>query len=72
MEEDPLYAEPRVSLHLEAGTQRYDGTVTRTSLKMRLLLIFAMSAGVVPCAAAAAVYKTACLPKVVVQKMFRS
>lgn len=56
MEEDPLYAEPRVSLHLESGTQRYEGTVTRTSLKMRLLLVFAISAGAVPCLVAAGVH----------------
>lgn len=56
MEEDHWHIEQRRVVYLETGPRQQNEGVVRTSLKMRLLLLFAISAGGVPCLLVAGVH----------------
>lgn len=64
MEEDYWHIEQRRVDYLKTGPQQRDEGVVKTSMKMRLLIIFALSAGAIPCLVAAGVQGA-------VQKVFR-
>lgn len=64
MEEDHWQVEQRRVNYLETGPQQRDEGVVKTSMKMRLLIVFAISAGAIPCLVAAGVHGT-------VKKVFR-
>lgn len=59
-----MYAEQRRVNHPEIAPRQPNEGVVKTSMRMRLLLVFAMSAGAVPCLVVSGVHGA-------VQKVFR-